>query len=131
MAYPLRTAGIAVTPDLADDLPAVEGDGDMFNQVELSLLVNARQALDGLTGTRQIALTTRAIGTVVVLQVDGSGRSVPADIRIFEPVFSTKPQGVGTGVGLSFCHGVFMGHQGRLGLIAPQQAQSGLMGAVF
>ena len=103
----------------------------MLNQGVLNLPVNARQALDGLTGARQIALTSRAIGTAGMLQVADSGPDVPAYIRnrIIRPFFSTKPQG--TGVGVQFCHGVVRGHQGRLDLIAPEPAQSGLTGVVF
>ena len=103
----------------------------MLNQGLLKLPVNAWQALDGLTGARQIALTSRAIGTAGMLQVADSGPDVPAYIRnrIIRPFFSTKPQG--TGVGVQFCHGVVRGHQGRLDLIAPEPAQSGLTGVVF
>ena len=119
MAYPLRTAGIGVVFNLADDLPAVDGDPDMLNQVVLNLLVNAQQALEGSDGLRTITLTTTRTATDAVIEVADTGGGVAAEIRhrVFEPFFSTKPQGTGTGVGLSFCHSVVTAHQGRLELL--------------
>jgi PAS domain S-box-containing protein len=133
MAYPLRTAGIDVSLDLAADLPMVEGDPDMLNQVFLNLLVNAQQALEGREGQRAIRITTTQIGPNLVAELSDSGDGVPRDIRtrIFEPFFSTKPQGVGTGVGLSFCHSVVAAHQGRLELLSPGEGLAGLPGATF
>lgn len=133
MAYPLRTAGITVTLDLDEGLPDVIGDPDMLNQVVLNLLVNAQQALEGHDGPRAIALSTMAEAGEVVIEVSDSGAGVSSAIRhrIFEPFFSTKPQGVGTGVGLSFCHSVVTSHQGQLALLDAGQGRAGLSGATF
>jgi PAS domain S-box-containing protein len=134
MAYSLRTAGMVVELDLDPAGPQVEGDADLLAQVVLNLLVNAQQALDGATGPRRIRLATSSQPGQSVLEVSDSGPGVPEAIRarIFEPFFSTKPQGLGTGVGLSFCHNVVSAHQGRLELMAPGQGLAGaLEGAVF
>jgi PAS domain S-box-containing protein len=118
MAYPLRTAGVEVVLDLGADLPEVEGDADLLGQVVLNLLINAQQALERSPAPRLVRLTTRAQAGQVVLEVQDNGPGVPANIRdrIFEPFFSTKPTGIGTGVGLSFCHNVVLAHGGTIEL---------------
>jgi len=133
MAYPLRTAGIEVALDLSNDQPATDGDPDLLNQVVLNLLVNAQQALEGCDGPRAIRITTARQGQDVVVEVADSGPGVPEAIRnrIFEPFFSTKPQGVGTGVGLSFCHSVVTAHQGRLELLPAGAGLARMSGATF
>lgn len=133
MAYPLRTAGIDVGLDLSGTEPATDGDPDMLNQVVLNLLVNAHQALEGCDGVRAIRITTANQGEDVVIEVGDSGPGVPEAIRnrIFEPFFSTKPQGVGTGVGLSFCHSVVSAHQGKLELLPAGRGLARMPGATF
>ena len=73
------------------------GDGD---QLVLNLLVNARDALP--TGGR-ITVTVRAESDVAVLEVEDNGTGMPAAVRerIFEPLFTTKESGRGTGLGLA------------------------------
>jgi two-component system NtrC family sensor kinase len=53
---------------------------------------------------------------MVTLTLDDSGPGVPLDMRprIFDPFFTTKPTGVGTGIGLSVCHGVVESHGGSI-----------------
>lgn len=134
MAYSLRTSGVAVAFDLDPALPDVEGDVDLLNQVVLNLLVNAQQALDGRPGPRQVRLASRVVAGQPALELADSGPGVAPEIRqrIFEPFFSTKPQGMGTGVGLSFCHNIVTAHHGRLELIPAAEAFGPpLGGAVF
>lgn len=124
MAYPLRTAGVEVVLDLAADLPEVEGDADLLAQVVLNLLINAQQALERSPAPRLVQIATRAKAGQVVLEVQDNGPGVPDNIRgrIFEPFFSTKPTGIGTGVGLSFCHNVVSAHGGTIELADDSRA---------
>lgn len=118
VAYSLRTSDIAVETELAPDLPQVMGDGDQLGQVATNLLVNAQQALMEREAPRRLRVATRfdPAANAAVLSVADNGPGVPAELRarIFEPSFTTKPTGVGTGVGLSMCRGVVESHGGTI-----------------
>ena len=99
LAYRLRSGGVEVERDLAEDLPPVSGNTDELTQVFTNLLVNAEQALSDCDGARRIAVRTRSAGGHgVVAEVADTGPGIPDDVRdrIFEPFFTTKPQDVGT-----------------------------------
>jgi PAS domain S-box-containing protein len=118
LGYGLRTAGIEVERALAPDLPAIWGDPDQLSQVLTNLIVNAQQAMADWPGPRRITIATSfdAPAGMVELRMIDSGPGVPDKIktRIFEPFFTTKPVGVGTGIGLSVCHGVVTSHGGTI-----------------
>lgn len=120
LGYGLRTGGIAVELDIADDLPLAIGDPDQLNQVLVNLLVNAQQALAPQALPRCIAVTARAAPGELVLGVADNGPGVPPAVRdrIFEPFFTTKPMGVGTGIGLAVSRGIIEAHGGTLALAA-------------
>jgi signal transduction histidine kinase len=84
------------------ELPEVECYPQLMSQVFLNIMVNAAQAIDG-EGT--ITLTTRAVGDEVEITVSDTGRGVDPEHseRIFKAGFTTKPVGVGTGLGLALC----------------------------
>ncbi len=90
------------------DVPRVEGSEARLAQVFLNLLINAAQALpEGQAEANEVRLVTRAgpEGRVVAEVRDtGSGISPELLARIFDPFYTTKPVGVGTGLGLSLCH---------------------------
>ncbi|HSY41319.1 MAG TPA: ATP-binding protein, partial [Polyangia bacterium] len=93
----------------------VMGNEARLVQVVLNLVVNAIQALPvDSTGTHEIRLGTRDEGAQVLLDVADSGPGVPlADRdRIFEPFFSTKEIGKGTGLGLFVCRNIVQGLSG-------------------
>jgi signal transduction histidine kinase len=119
-AYGLRSTGIVIQRELADDLPRVEADADQLHQVLVNLVINAQHALQGCPGERLLRIATRPARTPgwIEVEVSDNGPGIPLEARrrIFEPFFSTKPQGVGTGLGLSFSLGVVEAHGGRLEL---------------
>jgi PAS domain S-box-containing protein len=119
--YPLRTAGIAWTTECDPHVPAVEADRDQLHQVLVNLIINAQQALeaaDMLDKRLCVRTGITAAGTVAIDVID-NGPGIPPDLlgRIFEPFFTTKPQGSGTGVGLSFSHGIVAAHGGTLAVL--------------
>jgi PAS domain S-box-containing protein len=116
--YGLRTADIAVTADLCGELPDVVGHADQLAQVLLNLIVNAQHALADRPDGRRLTLLTRRNGDCVRVLVhdNGPGVSPEAQRRIFEPFYTTKPMGSGTGLGLSFSLGVAEAHGGKLEL---------------
>jgi CheY-like chemotaxis protein len=118
--YGMRSNGIAVLTDFAPDLPRVAADSDQLHQVIVNLLINAQQALQECDPPREIRVKTRYAESQdrVCIEISDNGPGVSPEVakRIFEPFFTTKPQGAGTGIGLSFSHGVIEAHGGTLTL---------------
>ncbi len=115
-AYGLRSSGIAVSVDLPADLPGVLGDPDQLGQLAMNLIVNAQQALQKKEAPRRLRISATAGEGRVRLAFSDNGPGVPAAIRsrIYDPFFTTKPPGGGTGIGLSLCRSVAIAHQGTL-----------------
>ena len=127
-SYHLTTLNITVNLELDDDDPKAWAHASEMQQLLLNLLINAEQALAGVTGRCAITIRTSAAGDRVRLQVADTGPGVAVAVRerIFDPFFTTKPEGAGTGLGLSICYGIAHDHGGRIWLdSAPGQ------GAVF
>ncbi len=101
--------------DLDPHLPDLELDVDKMKQVYLNLLINARQALDGFGVIR---ITTRHLKEAGLVQItfwdNGEGIAPEIKSRIFDPFFSTKKTGEGTGLGLSVSYGIIQNHGGDI-----------------
>jgi signal transduction histidine kinase len=116
----LRLAGVAV--DVAADaaLPPAWADAHQLQQVFLNLLANAEHALAAHGGARRLTLRTRAAerdgARWVVAEVADTGPGLtPAEAgRVFEPFYTTKPEGEGTGLGLAVSMGIVREHGGLL-----------------
>jgi PAS domain S-box-containing protein len=99
-----RVAGSAVRCSL--DLPRhrpgalVDLDATALEQVLLNLVVNARDAMPA-GGTLRVRVAEEGDDAVLEVRDDGVGMSPEVQRRIFEPLFTTKPRGLGTGIGLS------------------------------
>ncbi|MDP2627331.1 MAG: response regulator [Candidatus Rokubacteria bacterium] len=118
LGYQLRTAGLEVRLDLAQDLPPLWADPHQLNQVLVNLIANAQHAMREHPAPKRLTMTTRedrARGQVV-LEVADTGPGIAAEVqaKIFEPFFSTKEPGEGTGLGLSICRGIVESHDGTL-----------------
>jgi CheY-like chemotaxis protein len=99
----------------------LEADADQLHQVFANLVVNAQQALQEVDCARRLSVVTRSgrrCGTVEV-DIADNGPGIPEEIRrrVLEPFFTTKQQGAGTGLGLSYSHGVVEAHGGTLELV--------------
>ncbi|HEX8736731.1 MAG TPA: ATP-binding protein [Pyrinomonadaceae bacterium] len=99
--------------DLNENLPKVFADGDQLEQVFLNLLLNARDAMP--EGGELSVETFRSDGSIAVRIADsGVGIEEKNLKKIFDPFFSTKPTGEGTGLGLAVCYGIVTAHNGKI-----------------
>ncbi|WP_028567172.1 hybrid sensor histidine kinase/response regulator [Salisaeta longa] len=117
---------ISVVTDPPEELPNIVGDATQIQQVLMNLCVNARDAMDD-GGRITISASTVTItdadarrtldaapGTYVRVSVEDTGSGIPPDVvdKVFEPFFSTKPEGEGTGLGLSTAYSIIKSHNG-------------------
>lgn len=114
-AYPLRNANVQVRLALDPSAPTVTGDASKLQQVFLNVIGNAEFAMRDRT-ERTLTLSTARDGDRVVITARDTGEGMTADVqrRIFEPFFSTKPAGTGTGLGLSVSYGIISAHGGSI-----------------
>ena len=101
--------------------PRVLCDPDQMTQVTMALLLNAADAVDGVSRgddgeAASVTLRTRggADGAVLEIADEGVGIAGEALPKIFEPLFTTKEPGAGTGLGLAICYGIVRDHGGRI-----------------
>jgi len=96
------------------ELPEVECFPSQINQVVMNLVVNAAHAIEGKRGT--ISITTMVVDKHVQIEVKDTGSGIaPENIsRIFDPFYTTKPVGQGTGLGLSLAYGIMQKHHGSI-----------------
>jgi signal transduction histidine kinase len=93
-----------------------------INQVLLNLIVNAAQAIADAVGERaavkgKIRISTSQYDGEVEIRVSDTGAGIPVEVRdkIFNPFFTTKPVGKGTGQGLALAHNIIVEkHQGSI-----------------
>jgi PAS domain S-box-containing protein len=113
---------------LAPELPPVNADAGMMEQVLMNLAVNARDAMPKggpltvtttlvrLDAAKAAENSLRRTGEFVCLAMRDTGTGIPPEVlpRIFEPFFTTKAAGVGTGLGLASVFGIVQQHEGWL-----------------
>lgn len=108
--------GISLQAELTNGLPLIDGDRVQLQQVILNLVINAIQAMSGLTeGIRELHIGTESAGEKgvrVAVRDTGPGLSADNLQRPFEPFYTTKPNGMG--MGLSICRSIIEDHGGRL-----------------
>ena len=108
-----RRVRLALETDPA--LPPVHGDRVQLQQVLLNLLLNAMDALDDNPPARRlVTVRARPVGATVEVAVSDNGHGIPADklLRVFEPFFTSKPNGLGMGLAIS--RSIIEAHGGRL-----------------
>ena len=111
----LSLSGIHVEQDIPPDLPPIYGERKSLQQVFLNLFINAIQAmLDG--GTLHIRAHPSADGQWMVIDVADTGVGIDPEnlTRIFDPFYTTKQVGRGTGLGLSVTYGIVEKHGGHI-----------------
>jgi signal transduction histidine kinase len=112
----VRRSGTEISLELDDQLPRVWASPDHLHVVWLNLLLNARDAIQEVDRPGQIRLISRLRGDHAVVQVADNGIGIPSDEinRIYDPFFTTKPPGKGTGLGLFTCYRTIHRHGGEI-----------------
>lgn len=110
-----RRAGAAYTAEVPPGVAVLADEGALV-QVLVNLLLNAGDAVAGREGGGRVSLRAAARGDGVRLEVEDDGPGMPPDVqaRLFEPFFSTKAFGRGTGLGLAVSRGLVAALGGRL-----------------
>jgi len=122
-----KKAQVAVEIVVADDLPAVWGDAVQIQQVLVNLITNAIDAMKTVSGRRrQLRLEAGLAGDELLISVADASVDIAPDEaeRVFEHLFTTKPDGVG--LGLPICKSIVEAHGGRIDVRA-----NAPFGAVF
>ena len=115
-----------------DSKSLIKGNAVQIHQIMMNLCSNATYAMeDGgileihirdvvLEGNENAARPQLAPGNYVEMKVSDTGTGIPQDIldSIFEPYFTTKPQGQGTGMGLSMVHGIVQSYGGAIEVVS-------------
>jgi C4-dicarboxylate-specific signal transduction histidine kinase len=112
----LQARGVSVRIDLPPGLPRALGDRVQLQQVLLNLIMNGADAMTLVTsGPRILGLSSRVeLSDSILVSIEDSGTGLEAGIsdRIFDPLFTTKPNGMG--MGLAICKSIVEGHGGRI-----------------
>jgi PAS domain S-box-containing protein len=111
----LQRNRVELQPHLSRDLPLVPGDRVQLQQVILNLILNAVQAMSGVADRpRELGVGSGASDSQVFVEVRDSGSGFDASNldRLFDPFYTTKPNGMGMGLAIS--HSIVEAHGGRI-----------------
>lgn len=114
---------LSITTDFDPHAPQVSADADQLQQVFLNLLLNARDAMpDG--GELHVSTLYEARTDHIICEIADTGAGIAPEhlARVFDPFYTTKPAGHGTGLGLAVCYGIITAHGGQIEL-APNEGQ--------
>lgn len=122
-------ADIEIRENISPNLAAVFADEIQIHQIVMNLCTNAHHAMKTTGGTLEVSLTAVSVleqdapshpgmnpGNYIKLSIADTGCGIPPNIinRVFDPYFTTKPTGEGTGLGLSTVHGIVKDHGGSI-----------------
>jgi signal transduction histidine kinase len=108
-----RLKSVSVRREYEESLPEIPGRGGELNQVWTNLIDNAIDAVDG-RGSITIRAYVEGGRVVVEIVDDGPGIPREAQVHVFEPFYTTKEVGAGTGLGLDIVRRVVAGHGGEI-----------------
>jgi len=111
LGHKARAKGVKVIREYDPDLPAVPAFAGELNQVWTNLLDNA---LDAVAPGGQVTVRTRRVDHQAEVVIGDDGPGIPAELlgRIWEPFFTTKPMGEGSGLGLDIARRIVVGRHG-------------------
>jgi signal transduction histidine kinase len=120
LEHQMRSAGVGVASELADDLPEVAGNRGKLQQVLVNLVLNAKDALQE-KGSGSVHIVTARTSKGVEIRVEDNGVGMSPEVlrKIYDPFFTTKSnpkegQRKGTGLGLAVTYGIVQEHAGTI-----------------
>jgi signal transduction histidine kinase len=108
----MQISRVQYSLDLAEQLPRVQGDSNQLLQVFSNIINNAAHAMTDRGGT--LTVITSSDGQTVSIQFADTGAGMVEPERVFDPFYTTRPVGQGTGLGLSACYGIVQEHGGQI-----------------
>jgi signal transduction histidine kinase len=108
----MQVARVQYSLDLDESLPQSHGDANQLIQVFSHIVNNATDAMSERGGT--LTVSTRAEDGMVKIQFADTGPGMLQPERVFDPFYTTRPVGQGTGLGLSACYGIIQEHGGKI-----------------
>jgi signal transduction histidine kinase/uncharacterized protein YrzB (UPF0473 family) len=107
-------ADIALRVDIPEDL-VLPMDTQRMQEVFINMIINAAQSI-GNKGAITVTATAHEQTGEAVIEVRDTGKGIPREIqgRLFDPFYTTKEEGQGTGLGLSVVYGIIQKHQGHV-----------------
>jgi len=116
MAEQLNLANISLTNNAAEHQGVVKGNAIQLEQVLINLINNAKDAIrdSGIQG--EVTIDCEVSGRRILIRVTDNGGGIPEDVlpHIFEPFYTTKAVGKGTGLGGSISYGIVREMQGDM-----------------
>ncbi len=115
-AYPMEISNIKATTQLDPTLPWTMADVTLLQQAFLNLIINAETEMKLAHGKGNLLIKTETIDNTIQVSFtdDGPGVAEANLIHLFDPFFSTRGVGQGTGLGLSVCYGIITEHNGQI-----------------
>lgn len=112
LGYELSKKQINLMTDYGE-IPRVNVDGNRFKQIFINLILNAAQSMDH---HGKILITTARIDTTLIIRICDTGPGIADDLKeqIFEPFYTSRKDGTGTGLGLYLCRKIIAGYDGTL-----------------
>jgi len=114
--YSLETGNIEVSTSLDAELPWTTADTGQLQQVFINIIVNAETEMRKAHGRGKLTIKTERIDNKIRLSFadDGPGIARENISKVFDPFFTTREVGEGTGLGLSLSHGIISEHKGTI-----------------
>jgi len=114
--YALETGNIEVSTSLDAELPWIMADAGQLQQVFMNIVINAETEMKQARGRGKLIIKTEQIDNTIRISFkdDGPGITKENIGKVFDPFFTTREVGEGTGLGLSLSHGIISEHKGAL-----------------
>ncbi len=112
----IKSLEIEIVEDLISPSPRVLGNPEKLRQVFFNIVLNSEQSMERVEGPRSLIVRSSIFGDRVRVEMEDTGVGIPEENidRVFDPFFTTREVGEGSGLGLSVCYGIVKEHGGEI-----------------